>query len=953
MPSSRSEGILLNALDEPALLIGDEGDVADRNVAAERLLASLSEGVDGDWLAEPIATFLAGENPQDEFIRELPDPQGVRRLRVRLLRHPAFAGHILVTLKDLSEEQRFAERQALMADILGVLNRQVGQTEVVGSILARIKAFTGLEAVGIRIRRNEDYPYYVTQGFGEEFVRAENHLCARDAEGALLRDADGNPVLECMCGNVIRGRTDSSFPFFTEGGSFWSNGTTKLLASTSEADRQSRTRNRCNGEGYESVALILLRCGAETVGLLQLNDRRPDRFTLEDIEFFERVGAGVGVALGRGRAEARARHVSQLLAVLRDVHRLTASGSEREAMLRDVRECLAQGLEWGRAWIALIEADGSGGKVFADAATPVDATPPPCVKGVLGRQEVTVLARPCAECEGCRFAGPEGSRSVVASIGHGDHVYGALGLEIPEDVDLDADERELIEELAGDIAHALLRMDLDAAEREAALERREHALFLRQLLDAIPAPVFYKDAQGVYLGCNRAFEEAFGLSREELRGKTVFDIAPREIAQRYHEMDAALYRERGEQTYEWVIPRRDGTRRDVLFTKATFDHADGGLGGIVGAFIDITERKQSEARYRALVDNQLEAVCRWAPDTTLTYANEAFCRRLGLAPEEVVGRRIVELVHPDEAPGLEAHFADLCRIPRVTTYEDRTLLPNGGAAWMEWTDCPIFDEDGELVEFQSVGRDVTERRLAEHVAREAETLRATRSLAAGVAHNFNNLMSGILGFGSLIQGRLEELGEPLDDARKLAECVHRASRLAQDLLTWTSGQARTKQRISLSELLRSIDLQVREGLPDRVALVTSCRRGEARVEVPVVAVVNAFRALCRNAVEAMPEGGTLTLAGDGEPGAARQAPPGRVEIQVRDTGRGLSAETRSRIFDPFFSSKSTVGVGLSLPLAQRTVAQAGGEIRVESEPGKGSTFYVYLPLAEEVSPKAE
>ena len=926
MPSREAQGLLLHALDGPALIVGAGGAINERNAAAEGLLTSLREGADGAWLAGPVAAFLADEKPRGEFVHELPDPRGVRRLRVRLLRHPAFPGRVLVTLEDLSEAPRLSERQGLMADILGILNRQEGQRDAIRSILARMKAFTGIEAIGIRLQRTGDYPYYVTRGFPEEFVRAESRLCARSAEGGILRDSEGAPVLECMCGNVIRGRTDPACPFFTERGSFWTNNTTKLLASTSEEDRQAQTRNRCSADGYESVALIPLRCGDEMIGLLQLNDHRPDMFTLEDIEFFERVGAGVGVALGRGRAESRTRRVARMLAVLRDVHREIDAGGDKAALLRKVCEGLARGLGWGRTWITLT--DGDEGEVIGceKAAFPSDenASPPPC-----------------AECEGRRVAGPEqGSRSVVTRIGHGEHVYGVLGLEVPHDIDLVPDERQLLQELADHLAHALLRVDLEEAEREAAV-------FLRQLLDAIPAPVFYKDAEGVYLGCNRAFEETFDLLREELRGKTAFDMAPREIAERYREMDEALFANPGVQSYESVIRRPGGERRDVIASKATFHRADGSLGGLVGVFIDITERKQNEARYRALVENQVEAVCRWLPDTTLTYANEACRRLLGLPSEGAVGRRIAELAVPTEAAGIEAHLSDLRDNPRVMTYEYRALLPGGETAWIEWTDCPIFGEGGRLVEFQSVGRDVTERRRAEQMAREAEALRATRALASGVAHNFNNLMSGILGFGSLIEGRLKELGEPLDDCRKLAECVGRAARLSRDLLDWTSDESRSRESIPLSEFMRSARLQIEAGLPANVALASSCRRGEVLLNVSTAPTLNALCSICRNAIEAMPEGGELTLAADGEASEPPEGPGRFAEVCIADTGQGMDPRVLPHIFEPFFSTKHTVGVGLSLPLARRAVEQSDGHVRVESEPGKGTTFRVYLPLAEE------
>ena len=111
----------------------------------------------------------------------------------------------------------------------------------------------------------------------------------------MIRDSDGNPVLECMCGNVIAGRTNPKLPFFTEGGSFFSNCTSDLLAKTTEKERQARTRNRCNGEGYESVALLPIKTNDTTYGLLQLNDRRKDTFTPMMISYLEGVASIIAV----------------------------------------------------------------------------------------------------------------------------------------------------------------------------------------------------------------------------------------------------------------------------------------------------------------------------------------------------------------------------------------------------------------------------------------------------------------------------------------------------------------------------------------------------------------------------------------------------------------------------------------------------------------------------------
>ena len=225
--------------------------------------------------------------------------------------------HMAAMFVDITDRIKAEARHRLVARILERLNQKGETHTIVRDIMKLIKAYTNVEAVGVRLKDGEDFPYIETNGLSENFVEKERFLCSRDLDGALLRDEQGLPVLECMCGNVIRGRTDPARSFFTEYGSFWSNSTTALLAGTTEEERQSATRNRCNGAGYESVALIPLRSDDEIIGLLQLNDRRKDRFTEELITFFEGIGTSIGVAIAQVDAEKTLKETNEhLLATL-------------------------------------------------------------------------------------------------------------------------------------------------------------------------------------------------------------------------------------------------------------------------------------------------------------------------------------------------------------------------------------------------------------------------------------------------------------------------------------------------------------------------------------------------------------------------------------------------------------------------------------------------------------
>lgn len=260
----------------------------------------------GQWsegareVCEAIEAIFRGE--QTDFHREYPchspDKQRWFDMQTRGFSH-AGRRWVVVAHIDVTERKESELNRELSLSVLAILNRAENRTEIVRDILKLVKAHHGFTAVAIRLCEGDDYPYFVQNGFPDDFVRKESPLCARTPEGDLVRDDQGRPLLECMCGNVIQGRVDPSQSFFTKGGSFWTNGTTELLATTRETDRQARTRNRCNREGYESVALIPLRSGDQVIGLLQMNDLRPGRFTEERVRFFEGVGASIGIAISR------------------------------------------------------------------------------------------------------------------------------------------------------------------------------------------------------------------------------------------------------------------------------------------------------------------------------------------------------------------------------------------------------------------------------------------------------------------------------------------------------------------------------------------------------------------------------------------------------------------------------------------------------------------------------
>jgi len=207
------------------------------------------------------------------------------------------------TIIDISDLKQAERRQYFAAEILGILNNPTSLVDSINLILAAVKRETGFDAMGIRLKSGDDFPYFVQDGFSPDFLLTENSLVANDPTGGPCRDGNGNISLECTCGLVLSGQTDPKNPLFTEWGSSWTNNSLPFLDLPPDQDPRFHPRNNCIHQGYLSVALIPIRANRQIIGLLQLNDRRKDCFTPEMVHFYEGIVASIGIALMRKQAE--------------------------------------------------------------------------------------------------------------------------------------------------------------------------------------------------------------------------------------------------------------------------------------------------------------------------------------------------------------------------------------------------------------------------------------------------------------------------------------------------------------------------------------------------------------------------------------------------------------------------------------------------------------------------
>jgi len=262
-----------------------------------------------------------------------------------------------------------------------------------------------------------------------------------------------------------------------------------------------------------------------------------------------------------------------------------------------------------------------------------------------------------------------------------------------------------------------LNDELEARVNARTASLQQQLLFLQQLIDTIPAPVYYKNPEGVYLGCNNAFEAYTGVPKRNIVGKTDAALFPSDLVALAGTKDSQLVSRPGIQVYQTRFLHADRQYRDVIFKKATFSAPQGTIGGFIGVMIDITDRihaetalHESEQRFRAMVGDLTELVYRSSPDHTCVFANAAFLRYFHRTIENTIGYLFTPPVHPEDARLVHQHLASLTPDNPAASIIYRVILPGGTPRSLHWNSRAFFDTNGEVREYQFVGYETTNNR---------------------------------------------------------------------------------------------------------------------------------------------------------------------------------------------------------------------------------------------------
>jgi PAS domain S-box-containing protein len=380
----------------------------------------------------------------------------------------------------------------------------------------------------------------------------------------------------------------------------------------------------------------------------------------------------------------------------------------------------------------------------------------------------------------------------------------------------------------------------------------------------------------------------------------------------------------------------------------------------IGAATDITERKVAqEAVERSR--NQMKSFIEHAPaamamlDTQLCYvaASRRWLRDYGLGDTNLVGRH-----HYDVFPEIR-HREDWQKIHRrclagaiERREEDRFVRQDGTEQWLRWEVRPWQDERGEIGGIIMFTESITDRKQLEQRLRQAEKMEALGTLAGGIAHDFNNILAAMIGYAELAQDGVPAGSRAGQNIEQVLVAGRRAKSLIQQILAFSRRREPQREVLDLGKLLQEAMTLLRASIPATIAIRVDVRSSDNTVLADPTQLQQVIMNVCSNATQAMQDrGGTLGLRleeVDVPPSFASMHPPlkagAHMRLTITDTGVGMTPEVLGRIFDPFFTTKKVgEGTGLGLSASLGIITGHGGTISVESEPGRGSTFSVYLP----------
>ncbi|NQE61708.1 PAS/PAC domain [Caulobacter sp. RHG1] len=460
---------------------------------------------------------------------------------------------------------------------------------------------------------------------------------------------------------------------------------------------------------------------------------------------------------------------------------------------------------------------------------------------------------------------------------------------------------------------------------------------------------------------NEALCEVYGYRPEDVVNDGAWwieHIHPDDRARIDESIHLIIDGEASDWTDEYRFRRADGTYADIRDRGYVLRDATGKAVRMIGAMLDQSERVAIErglVNQIALTASELEQVWtatndlmgRVGQDGRLQSINPAWERLLGWRETDLLGRPFFDLIDPADRTAAAGVAQRLARGERVSNFVDRLLGADGDARTILWDAIP----DGDL--FYVIGRDLTEQRAIEERLRQSQKMEAVGQLTGGLAHDFNNMLTGVIGSLELLkrniaEQRFDRVDRYIDAATSSAQ---RAAALTQRLLAFSRRQSLDVRTVDVDRVIVGMEELLRRTLGEGVGLDLKLDAKDWNARTDANQLESALLNLAINARDAMPDGGVLTIESHDRTldvaaaGEREDLRPGEyVEITVSDTGQGMTPDVAAKAFDPFFTTKPIGhGTGLGLSMIYGFVKQSGGDARISSEPGHGAVIRLYLP----------
>jgi PAS domain S-box-containing protein len=509
----------------------------------------------------------------------------------------------------------------------------------------------------------------------------------------------------------------------------------------------------------------------------------------------------------------------------------------------------------------------------------------------------------------------------------------------------------------------IVNRDVTGRKRAEDALRAQHDL-LRTMIDNMPDYIYVKDDESRFVVANRALAELVGAKNpEDLLGKADFDYFPRELATAFYSDERAML-----QTGQPLVNREEravdaaGNAKWLSTSKVPLRNRQGETIGIIGIGRDITVGKlaeealrQSEMSFRSVVEGAPYGIFRASVDGRFLRVNSALQEMLGY-------RTSKELLDVTLGANIFRNPADFQRLVELMGGTDE--FKDVEMEWKRKDDSPITvlcsgrrvkGEDENSSYSEVFVKDITERRVLERQLRAAAKMEAVGRLSGGIAHDFNNLLGVIIGYSQMLERKMEGDNPLHEYVEEIEKAGQRATALTRQLLAFSRQQILTPKVLNLNELVSDMVKMLPRLLGEDIAITTKLEPAIGSVKADQGQIEQVVMNLAVNARDAMPSGGRLTIGtadvvldemyARHHPGAK----PGKyVMLSVADSGVGMNSETLLHIFEPFFTTKEVgKGTGLGLATVYGIMKQSGGYIWVDSEPGKGSCFQIFLPRVEE------